>query len=659
MQILPQQLASTDTTSTGTTSLQSLGTVKQAALFASLLSGMATSSTTSATQTASTTTSASSTTSSAAVSTLGDPLAASKAPTQQELMNLPLTREDIAALHDELTTRGFSETEISGMQAQADTGQGMTWGELVKEVKKKVSSSENKKTEETSSSDQAQLLGLFGKLGFTADESQQLLDSLAKGDTEAVWGKVKAKVAGLGSDTTVSLDSSEIAALGKQLNLSQTAQDRLTALFDQSNAAEGLSLSGLQTALSLIENELSSQLAKESQSLEDFKKAATPVLAQAWEKNQTKKNSDLHDDDVARKAGQAVALGGDGKSGQDEDGTAQPISKGEVDVTADLPKSAQTSSETATTKAGAEASAQDKTVHTTQTDKDVASQQLQTEVKMAASDKQQETGTHAKETAGTAETPTTGQEKVATHETDKQQLSDTGNGSTGNNSAQQQTAKDGEGNWGDFWSKVRSDVVASGNTTTATTSTTGQGQLGFVPAGLGATDGAMTRFAQTAAQMSDSGLAGRAAQQLETGLLKDLGQGIKQLTLTLNPEELGNLSVTLTVKDKEVRATITADNPDTAAMLQEQASKIKQHLENQGLKVSKLDVQTSLAQDNQSGWQSPEQHNMAREQRETMDRLRTSMRLAQLSGGTAAEAESMTVIPRTMTSQSTGLDLFT
>lgn len=635
MQILPQQLAPTDSTGTGTmTGLQSLGTAKRAALFASLLSGMATSST------ASVPTTVSDTTSSAAASTLGDPLAAANAPSQQELMDLPLRREDIAALHDELTTRGFSETEIADMEAKADTDEGMTWGELVKEVKKKVGSGDNKKTEETSTSDQAQLLGLFGKLGFTADESQQLLDSLAKGDTAAVWSKVKAKVGELGADSSISLGSSEIAALGKQLHLSQTAQDRLTALFDQSTAAEGLSLSGLKTALSLIENELSQQLAKQSQSLEDFKKAASSVWAQSWEKN-AKKNSGLHDDDVARKAAQAVAQGDEGKAGQEKDDTAKPIVKGEVDVAADLPESSQASDKAE--------HAQAKTGHTAQTDKDVASQQLQTEVKMHKPGKQE---------AGEASKTPTASSEAATkpdHDAGKQGFSGLGNDSADGQAGQfQQTAKDGEGNWGEFWSKVRADGLAAG--TEAATS----GQFGLGQTGQGTTDGVMSRFTRTASQMADGGLASRAAQQLETGLLKNLGQGIKRLTLQLNPAELGNLSVALTVKDKEVRATIKADSPETAALLQDQAGKIKQHLENQGLKVAKLDVQTNLAQDNQSGWQGTQQHNMAREQRESMDRLRTNMRLAQLSGGgAAAEAQPVTVIPGAMASQGAGLDLFT
>jgi flagellar hook-length control protein FliK len=665
MQILPQQLATSDSTENGTTVRQTVSAAKQTALFASLLSGMASSSSVSSSQ-------GTDTISSASASTLGNPVVAANAPSQQDLMNLPLTREDIAALHDELSTRGFSETEISDMETSADSQQGMTWGELVSEVKKKVTTSESKKTDETSTttsattstSDQSQLLGFFGKLGFTADESQQMVDSLSKGETESVWNKVQAKVASLSSDASVSLDSSEIAAFSRGLNLSETAQNRLTALFDQSNAAAGLSTQGLATAMGLIQNELTSQLAKENQSLEDFKQAAAPVLAQAWQKNSTKQGSDLHEDDVARKAAQAVSLGGGGKADGDDDGTtAKTIAKSEVDVTADLPKTAQTvhtdtvKNSTAQHDSASGKHAQDS--QNSQKETTAAATVAEAESQTTATSEEQSKTTEGLTTTSAQETATKGQEKhlaaSATTNGGTQLVGGTGGTATGGQSDQfNQSAKDGESGWGEFWSKVRADGLSTASATTAS------GLQGLGQASVSATNGGLAQFAKTAAQLSDSGLSSRAAQQLENGLLKDMGQGTKQLTLTLNPEELGNLSVTLTVKDKELRATITADNADTAAMLQEQASKIKEHLESQGLKVAKLDVQTSLSQDNQSGWQSPEQHNMAREQRETMDRLRTSMRLARsLDSGTSSEAESITVIPSAMTAQGAGLDLFT
>ena len=65
--------------------------------------------------------------------------------------------------------------------------------------------------------DQTQLLGLFGKLGFSTEQSQQLVDSLAKGDVDSVWSSVNAKIAALASDSTVSLNSTEISALARSM----------------------------------------------------------------------------------------------------------------------------------------------------------------------------------------------------------------------------------------------------------------------------------------------------------------------------------------------------------------------------------------------------------------------------------------------------------
>lgn len=633
MQILPQQLATSDSATSGTTRQSSL-TTKQTAVFASLLSDMAaTSSSTAGLGVAS----------SASASTIGDPLTAAKLPSQAEVMSLPLTREDIAALNGDLQAVGFSESEISDLQARTDSAQGMTWGDLMGEVKKKVTTSDSTKKAETTTSEQTQMLAFFQNMGFTADESQQLLDSLAKGETSAVWNKVKAKLSALGEDATVNFDSDEVAAVAKGFNLSDTAQERLRTLFGQTGT---LNKQGVDTAVSVIQGEIDSKLAKESQSLEQFKQAAASVLNQAWQKN-GKKRSDLHEDDVARKAAQAVSLGGSGKTGDASDATAKPIIHSAADVTADLPKVARENK--SADQDNGQRVAQAKTV--------AAQTSLQTEISQVATESK--TADAQDQTAGvqdkTAAAKTAGKTaQVNGHALEAQLLQGTGGSATGGQSDQSGLGtRDGEDGWGQFWSKVRSAGIVAGTSTSD-----GTGQSSLAGTAVAAMDGTVSRLDATVARPVDSGLAQRAARQLETGLLRDMGQGTKQLTLTLNPDELGKLSVTLTVRDKEVRATITADNSDTAAMLQEQAAKIKQNLEDQGFKVTKLDVQTGLAQDNQS-WQSPEQHNMAREQRQAMDRARTSLLLSQMADDRTVEAESIAVIPGTMSGQGAGLDLFT
>lgn len=119
----------------------------------------------------------------------------------------------------------------------------------------------------------------------------------------------------------------------------------------------------------------------------------------------------------------------------------------------------------------------------------------------------------------------------------------------------------------------------------------------------------------------------RMARQVETAILKNLGQGTKQLTMQLNPENLGKLNVVLQTKGDEVRALIRADNPDTARMIADQLESIKSSLENQGLKVAKLDVQTGLSGNQDSmNWFGEKGHNFARE-REEAARMRSQLRM--------------------------------
>jgi flagellar hook-length control protein FliK len=122
--------------------------------------------------------------------------------------------------------------------------------------------------------------------------------------------------------------------------------------------------------------------------------------------------------------------------------------------------------------------------------------------------------------------------------------------------------------------------------------------------------------------------------QVQSAIVNNLGQGTQQLTLSLTPESLGTLNVVLTVKGKEVQALIKADTPDATKVISENLSQIKQSLESQGLTVSKMEVQTNLAQDSTLGqqWSGAEQHNQAQERRDGLDRMRNTALLNQDNG---------------------------
>jgi flagellar hook-length control protein FliK len=135
-------------------------------------------------------------------------------------------------------------------------------------------------------------------------------------------------------------------------------------------------------------------------------------------------------------------------------------------------------------------------------------------------------------------------------------------------------------------------------------------------------------LAQTAAQNSqsqfqqrlESPASARSAQvyqQVENGAFKNLGQGVKQLVIRLDPVDLGQVSVILQVRGKEVQAVLRSSNQETSVALNEQLGQLRTQLEAQGLKVGKLEVQTQLADSqSQSQWQGAENHNRYQENQE-------------------------------------------
>lgn len=118
----------------------------------------------------------------------------------------------------------------------------------------------------------------------------------------------------------------------------------------------------------------------------------------------------------------------------------------------------------------------------------------------------------------------------------------------------------------------------------------------------------------------------RVLSQVEQGVFSALADGTKRLTLNLNPVELGAVSVILSSRNGEVSALLKPEKAETAAVLAQQADALRQSLEQQGIKVDKVDVQTPQEQrQNASQWQGTDSHNASQEQqsrRDALDRMR-------------------------------------
>ncbi|MFW5735406.1 MAG: flagellar hook-length control protein FliK, partial [Oceanidesulfovibrio sp.] len=181
--------------------------------------------------------------------------------------------------------------------------------------------------------------------------------------------------------------------------------------------------------------------------------------------------------------------------------------------------------------------------------------------------------------------------------------------STGNNDArssggESQTRSDDS--WSAFWNKVAKGEAAP-DRSHEFASVVDRGQV--------EARAAATAERATQAFHRDGSLQRETMRNLEQAFMKNLGQGHRQLTLRLDPPQLGRVAILLTVKNNEVSATLRTERHETGQMLAEQLQQLRHSLEQQGLRVQKLDVQTQMNNDaNQQSWLGMDNHNAARDQ---------------------------------------------
>ncbi len=126
--------------------------------------------------------------------------------------------------------------------------------------------------------------------------------------------------------------------------------------------------------------------------------------------------------------------------------------------------------------------------------------------------------------------------------------------------------------------------------------------------------------------------------QVEQAVLQNATQGSKQLVLRMDPPDLGQLTLSVSVNGNgELKAVIRTENTETASLLSEQLDKLRASLEEQGFKVNELEVRSQLSGDSQSqtAWNGESEHNL-RQSLEDQARLSRLARMRQDSGDTLA-----------------------
>jgi len=209
---------------------------------------------------------------------------------------------------------------------------------------------------------------------------------------------------------------------------------------------------------------------------------------------------------------------------------------------------------------------------------------------------------------------------------------------------QKSAERESDAAWRSFTSKVRADETsgqsaqASGQQAAQAASATAKDASleALSRAGQGANVLQGKAEAALLAKSAEKPAAPKVLDQVSEALLKDLGQGRKQMTIQLDPENLGKAQIILQLKGKEISALIQVEDAQTAAMLSSNMESLKKTLEDQGLTVQNLEVQTGLTsrQDQQAAFNA-DQHNQAQERQE-LSRMISQMRMLRGDGGDMA-----------------------
>ena len=148
-----------------------------------------------------------------------------------------------------------------------------------------------------------------------------------------------------------------------------------------------------------------------------------------------------------------------------------------------------------------------------------------------------------------------------------------------------------------------------------------------------------------------------ALQQADQGSLNRLANGGSRLELQLAPSELGAVTLILTsAKSGEISATIRSERSETAELMTRHLDMIRVSLEEQGLKVGKLEVQNQML-NNQDNWQGMEQHNSMREEQARREQLEHLRRLGRQSEHETLRARDMQLHEHTAEISEHGLHL--
>lgn len=550
---------------------------------------------------------------------------------------MQVSREDLRNMKDNLREQGLSEENIRELEDRIDSEEGLSWREMTEFIAEKLNLNTADIKPDIGQVDKVALLSFFQKAGFTAQESSKLVNDLARNKRGDVLSAISEKINSLSPKQLDLVTKQELTALGRALSLNQISMGKLNAQLNAAPNINGLNERSVKSALNLITTEVV-KTSKAGDSKTDEIRAMLAKGIQDAEKREeiqnlsnNKETRDVADQKVMIKDAAEEKYGGrddswkgrlKGDKGQENDpgpkaADASPLKGAPEDDESDA---ALMGNKGDKLKQGGEKGENGEGLN--EKVKDAA------EAVQNAGKKTPSQAAEAKDAEVKAKTgqPVQNAEKKAPDFADADADAERGlleekegfesallnQHSGGKNKHKGGAGREQPGQQGrqqaqdtakaEFMGKVEVSGESAADftvTQTAAENSSAKNATAFKARPTAFKDLPQQKIFDT----------------VQKGILTNTQQGRSQITLKLDPANLGKLTVILQVKNNEVRALIKAEDQDVGKMLQDNMQALRAGLEQQGLKVEKLDVQTQLNDEHHSReWQGMEQHNMSREQ---------------------------------------------
>ncbi|WP_288908361.1 flagellar hook-length control protein FliK [Desulfovibrio legallii] len=484
------------------------------------------------------------------------------------------TKQELQNLRQQLAKAGVSDEGLERLDALADQPDGASLAMVLASLKTGGS------TPQLSDDEKSAITSLLKKIDPTGvlDDNAQAL--MLQGNGAEALALIQNFVARLDQSTGITVTQTEALALGKGLGLPTSA---LLGLQNQFGTATELLSTPAQLSNLLAPATDYFTAAKTAQKNLDaaLKDTLQPMLAKARARTEKEKQAYALQN---KKAQQSKAV---------IDDTVQQKSRQVLEQTV-----TKTGTADANTAAG-QSTAQQATARQTGQPSDQTNAARQSADAGAASLQQQTRSVQSSALQGGEQTNTGKKDQPATDD---------------NTGKEDNTGKK------DAWSDLLQTVAVKTAPATSTARADAQAPLYAAQNLAGETPAAVANAAATPPQ-----LARQVAGQVESGLLASMQNGGTRLDLQLHPQELGAITLSLTVRNGEVTALIRPEKSETADMVNRQMEHIRLNLEQQGLKVDKVEVRLDSNQQDASAWQDLQQHNSWQEEdarREELARLK-------------------------------------